>query len=342
MAITASEWDSLIPQARLAGLLPRIEILVAERGLENRIPKTVKPHLQSASVVATHEARLMLFELERIERALARIDTPVILLKGTAYLLAKLPNSRGRLSSDIDLLVPKDKLTDVENALLRHGWEHVKLEEYDQYYYRTWSHELPPLRHRVRGTLVDVHHTILPPAGRLRPDVDKLWAKARSLEGTTFKILAPSDMVLHAAAHAFQDGDLRHGIRDLVDIDELLRHFGARADFWEDLIARAAELNLTRPIYYALRYSNRYFQTPVPPVLLAKTERWKPRWPAHLVMDRLVALVLAAGPHLGSFSRSACLLLYLRSHWLRMPPMLLVRHFAHKCIKEWRWLPNPS
>jgi hypothetical protein len=163
--------------------------------------------------------------------------------------------------------------------------------------------------------------------------VDKLWAKARSLEGTTFKILAPSDMVLHAAAHAFQDGDLRHGIRDLVDIDELLRHFGARADFWEDLIARAAELNLTRPIYYALRYSNRYFQTPVPPDWRLRFEGWCPRWPVNLIMDCLVALALAAGPHLSIFSRMSRWLLYLRSHWLRMPPLFLLQHLVHKAVR---------
>ncbi len=162
--------------------------------------------------------------------------------------MARLPNSRGRLSSDIDILVPKDRLTDVEKALLQHGWEHVKLEEYDQYYYRTWSHELPPLRHRARRTIIDVHHTILPPTGRLRPDVEKLWANAQSLEGTRFKVLAPLDLLLHAAAHAFQDGDLRHVMRDLVDLDSLLRYFGANKEFWDNLIERATELNLTRAL----------------------------------------------------------------------------------------------
>jgi hypothetical protein len=32
-------------------------------------------------------------------------------------------------------------------------------------------------------------------------------------------------MVLHSATHLFYDGELNHGLRDLVDLDDLLRHF---------------------------------------------------------------------------------------------------------------------
>jgi len=76
------------------------------------------------------------------------------------------------------------------------------------------------------------------------------------LEGTIFRVLAPVDMVLHSAAHAFQDGDLSRGFRDLVDIDDLLHHCSRNDNFWNKLLAHCEELNLQRPVYYALRYTS--------------------------------------------------------------------------------------
>ena len=49
-----------------------------------------------------------------------------------------------------------------EQLLLHAGWSHMKADEYDQHYYREWMHELPPLQHKERGTVVDLHHGILP------------------------------------------------------------------------------------------------------------------------------------------------------------------------------------
>lgn len=331
-ALNDCEWDVLIQQGRRAGLLARVEILLEERGLLGAVPPRPRMHLESARIVAENEQRIMRWELNRIRRALAALETPFVLLKGAAYMLVNLPNARGRISSDVDILVRREELTVVENALVEHGWEHVKLEEYDQYYYRQWSHELPPLRHRERGTIIDVHHTILPPTGRLHPDPEKLLAAAVKINGSSFRVLAPEDMVLHSAAHAFQDGDLKGGLRDLVDLDGLIRHFAAEPQFWTRLLARAEELQLSRPLYYALRYAGSILESPVPDEILMTSEKWRPIWPAGVIMDLLVGHGVVVGHHLnrGVSVGLARWLLYIRSHWLRMPPSLLARHLLRK------------
>ena len=89
----------------------------------------------------------------------------------------------GRMCSDVDILVPRERLDLFERALLANGWVHVTLEPYDQLYYRRWTHELPPLVHRDRLTAVDVHHGILPVTSRLKPDLTRLLAQARALPG---------------------------------------------------------------------------------------------------------------------------------------------------------------
>lgn len=331
-----SDWDLLLPVARAAGLLARLEASIAELDAAADIPDQVKPHLLAARRIAENENRVMRWELNRIARAFARLDCPVILLKGAAYVTCGLPNARGRISSDVDILVRKASMDQVEKALLDHGWRHIKLDDYDQYFYRHWSHELPPLQHRDRGTIVDVHHTILPPTGRLHPDPEKLIAASLPVEGSIFRVLAPPDMVLHSAAHAFQDGDLTRGLRDFVDIDDLLHDFSAKdVSFWERLAARAEELDLARPLYYALRYSHRYLQTPIPSEFLDRSQRWRPMWPASVLMDAIVDQVITAGLWRRDLRfKLSQQLLYIRSHWLRMPPYLLIPHLLRKALRK--------
>jgi hypothetical protein len=333
-----SEWDRLLPQARSAGLLARLDVLINERGLFKSVPDPVKPHLIAARRVANNDGSIIRWEVNRIAYALPRQDIPIVLLKGAAYVMLELPVARGRFSSDVDILVPKASIANVEKALIDHGWRHIKLENYDQFFYRHWSHEIPPLQHRDRGTIVDVHHTILPPTGRLHPDPEKLLAASVPLTGTRFSVLACTDMVLHSAAHGFQDGDLARGLRDLVDIDELLRHFNsAHADFWDQLACRAEELELSRPLYYALTWAKSYLQTPVPACTIERAKAWQPAWPVSFLMDALVDRVITAGPWDKELTvKISRRLLYARAHWLRMPPHLLIPHLTRKLLVNHR------
>ena len=89
-------------------------------------------------------------------------------------------------------------------------------------------HELPPLIHRTRDRMIDVHHTILPldrPADARRRGDDR---RQRASSTTACASSRPADIVVHAAAHLFADGDLAGGLRNLWDIDRLLREFAAR------------------------------------------------------------------------------------------------------------------
>ena len=64
--------------------------------------------------------------------------------------------------------------------------------------------------------------------------------------------------------------------------------------------------------------------------------RWAPAAPLAWLMRRLIDAVLAP-QRLGSRSaRLAQNLLYVRSHWVRMPPGMLIRHLMHKALKRRR------
>ncbi len=113
-------------------------------------------------------------EIEQVVKALRRGGVTATFLKGAGYVVAGLPMSRGRVFSDIDILVPKARIDQVEGLLRTHGWQFGELSRYDQRYYRQWMHELPPMTHVRRGSVVDVHHTLLPETARLKVDAGAL------------------------------------------------------------------------------------------------------------------------------------------------------------------------
>lgn len=340
-SLDSARWDKLLRDARRCHLLPRLTHHLPDH---SGLPEPVRRQLQSGRTTGDSFERQLRWQLERLRLDLRHTTYPIVLLKGAGYLLADLPIARGRRVNDIDVMVERQYLAETESTLRQCGWESLKSDEYDDAYYRTWMHELPPLRHPQYGTVLDIHHTILPLTGRLHPDPARLFGAARplvesELAGANWYVLSPTDLVLHAAAHMFQDGELSGSLRDLLDIDGLMRHFASvDPTFFAALIPRAVELNLQRPVYYALRYCQRLLRTPVPETTLAQADAARgSRWQT-CAMDWLVvrALVPPEHPGTGTAESAALFALYIRSHWLRMPPLLLTRHLLRKATGRWK------
>jgi len=333
--LSPSSWDLLIRQARSADLLARIASLLDDRALLGDVPPGPRAHLVAARNLTKAQQDEVRREIAHISRALRLLAVPIVLLKGAAYVMNDLPAAAGRMFSDIDVLVPRDRLAEVESSLMLAGWATADLSEYDQLYYRRWSHELPPLQHIRRQTVLDVHHAILPDTARLKPPSRKLFETAWLLDGPErVLVLAPVDLVLHSIAHLFHNEEWSHGLRDLSDLDLLLRHFGQTVGFWDQLVERARELDLTRPLFYGLHQTHTILGTPVPGEWLQVSRGFAPPWLIRKLMNALWPIALRS-PHpstQGSLAPLARLMLYVRAHWLRMPPVLLARHLAIKAL----------
>jgi len=256
-------------------------------------------------------------------------------MKGAAYLMSGRQAALGRLFSDVDIMVPKTRIGEVEAALMLNGWAGSHDTPYDQRYYREWMHEIPPMQHIHRGTTLDVHHGILPETARLKPNSTLILAAAAPLaDDARIRVLSPQDMVLHSMTHLFHNDDLSHGLRDLSDLDLLMREFGGDPAFWPRLVGRAQQLDLTRPLFYGLRHARKTFATPVPEQTVAALAPFGPPQPLGGLMDLLWSRGLApqhktaAPPHMAP----ALFALYVRAHSLRMPPTLLAHHLFTKAF----------
>ena len=305
LALDPAGWAALIATARAEQMIGTLAYRL--EGL--RVPQAVARLLADARASAAQGRVVALWEAEAARRAMAPIGVPVVLLKGTAFVAADLKAGQGRSIGDLDILVPRDRIDAVEAALISAGWEWVKPDPYDDDYYRRWMHELPPLIHRERDRMIDVHHTILPLTARITPDAAGLLAWSVEVEPGV-RVLSPNDMLVHAAAHLFADGDLAGGMRNLWDVQCLVEQFGTKG-----LAERAAHHGLGREVARALRLSA---------ALYGQGARLNPA--DHLYLRRLTARD-GWGRATRPFTRLA---FYVRSHWLRMPPAMLVRHLWTK------------
>jgi hypothetical protein len=316
----------VIRLARRANLLAS---LAARCRLAGSVPPPVDDIFEGAEMLAAEHARRIHWELQQLAPLVGRLAVPVVVLKGGAYQSMGLPSADGRLIADLDLMVPRSALQAVERALRDSGYEIAKQDDYDQQYYRQWMHELPPMIHPARGTYVDVHHNIAPPVSRLKIASAELLDRAIPLEGAKpFKRLCDEDMVLHLCVHMFHDGELDNALRELFDLDALFRRFGESSGFWASLVERAKVLGVTRPLHYGVHFAASYLSTPVPEDARSRIERLGPNLLLRPVIRRVMWAAIL--PELGerpSVARAvAVFLMFIRAHWLRMPPAMLVRH----------------
>lgn len=328
-----ADWDLLLRQAAAAGLLARLALRLDAAGLLARVPERPRAHLRWAETQARRHHRAVRNELHRIGFALGDLGLDWILLKGAAYLATGNCAAQGRTFNDIDILVPRARLAEVEARLRAHGWEMKAASAYDEHYYRRWMHELPPLVHRHRRSHLDVHHSLLPPCGRWQVNTDAILAARLPLaDVAAAAVLAPMDLLLHAAAHLFSDGELPHGLRDLSDLDLQLRTLTSTPAQALALKARARAVGLERALWLACRYCRLLLDTPLPAELLIALQAHAPAHPLRAACDATYLRALL--PWHRSLDapdiRLGRMAVYLRGHWLRMPLVLLVPHLLRK------------
>jgi hypothetical protein len=318
--LDANGWTALFSIARAEQLLGTLAYKLSALDL----PEAIEAAIADARLNAEYQHRTALWEADSARRALLDFDGTIALMKGTAYVAAGLKAGQGRHIGDLDIMVAEDQISQAEQLLLtKGGWEWVKEDAYDDAYYRTHMHELPPLIHKERDRMIDVHHTILPKTARPRPDAAAMLEDAIDLDDG-LSVFSPEDMVCHCAAHLIADGDLTGGMRNLWDMHCLLSEFAERdAQFWEQLGSRARHHQLWSAVSRAARLSARLYGTQIPVSWAAP--RWQDGW--------YIRRILARDGWGRGTGKIVQLLFYIRSHWMRMPPMMLARHLWTKWRK---------
>lgn len=319
-------WSSFIKILRFERLLSFFAFKCNELGLIERFPFVVQGHLKNALVMAERQADHLKYEASLLLDSIKNVTPQCLYLKGAAYCLADMNVSKGRLFSDIDVLVPKNCLRKIEKRLLFKGWISKPINDYDERYYREWAHEIPPLVQSRRGTVVDIHHNLVPPISGKAPDINAFLSQTMEVNGVT--VLKSHAMLLHSCIHLIFNETFKQAHRDLYDIASLIKDFGCEK-FWNDAVQLAKETGFYKELFLGCRYSSKKLGYELPHKLkcdvpytgikmsvldLVMQKALSPHHPLCKVRGRAVASFIA----------------WARGHWCKMPVFLLIYHLSVK------------
>ena len=342
MTLSTPEWNLLLGQLRTSQLTLYFYAAMEKNALTEHIPSKIYRYINAEQRKVAFQRRQVNYELEKINNALQQLDIKATYLKGAAYLIADLPIANCRIFSDIDILVDQTSLDKAERALKLIGFASQKTDDYDQQYYRQYMHEIPPMQHVTRGTVVDVHHNILPVCTYKPIDISlfstkKVAFKKANKQEQTLAVFSSSAMYLHCAIHLFHEGDFDKGLRDLADLAIMFTEFSNNSDDFEpQLISLAQQSNQQKSLFFALRYINKIFSTPLNDDCQQFVDEFAANYRYSRLSDFIFLNILS--PYHPSCENSkvkfARLLAYIRGHLLRMPLRLLLPHLIRKFFAQ--------
>lgn len=314
----AEQWATVLEQGQQQLLLGQLASLLQDRVKPGGFPQAVRRHFDLALLTANRRVEVALWEVGLI-RSIIPAEIPVVLLKGVAYAAAKDFHSVGRLFTDLDLLVPRDSLDAVEGCLFSHGWLSGPVDEYDQKYYREWMHELPPMRHVRRQSVVDLHHAIIPVISKYSFGTDRLFQDAVEVAPNLY-VLSPEDRIIHCAIHALIEGDTGKLLRELYDLSALIRQHAGQSSDATRILERARQLGLVELVVPPMQAAKYVFGSDA-----AMPDERIARW--------LVCAAMSGQDSPGVEVRVARLGLLGQSHRIKMPIGMLIPHLIRKALK---------
>lgn len=312
------QWVAVLEQGQQQLLLGQLASLVQDRVKPGGLPEAVRRHFDLALLTANRRVEVALWEIGLI-RSIIPSTIPVILLKGVAYAAAKDSNSTGRLFTDLDLLVPHESLDEVESGLFSNGWLSGPVDEYDQKYYREWMHELPPMKHVRRQSVIDLHHAIVPVISRYSFSTERLFQAAVEVAPNLF-VLSPTDRIIHCAIHAVIEGDAGKLLRELYDLSALIRQHAGQPSDTAHIFERARELGVEELVVPPMQAADHVFGSAA-------------RMPDERIAGWLVSAATNGQDDRGVSVSIARLGLLAHSHRIKMPIGMLIPHLIRKTVK---------
>jgi hypothetical protein len=325
---TPKQWQQLVLALRNQQLLACYSLKFKQAGIFEQIPVQTQRHFLNADVLTQNHKKQVLFEVSELKRELANSQQYFIFLKGAGYTLSGALVGESRIYNDIDILTNKESIDDMEKRLCLFGWLSEELTEHDEKYYRKWAHEIPPLRHGQRGTIVDVHHNIVPIISGRHVDADK-FAKNTVITESGCQILSFAAMTLHSLIHLFFNEEVKKGYRDLIDLHTLITTNNNKV-FWQDLITLAQETGFELELFLACRYTQKILNTEIPDFVQDEISRFCP-WNI-MFLDFIYEKALRPNHPLCQtrFYPLAEFMILIRGHFQKMPLHILLYHLTIK------------
>lgn len=328
--VEIKQWENLIHVLREVNLLAACYFKLKKADKLASIPSFAFKHMKSAAIYSSRQSEQVTFECKLLQKILDTENIPSVFLKGASYTLRKSENSEGRVYSDVDLLVAKSDISKAENALSKHAWCTKKVSEYDNKYFREWSHEIPPMFNIHRGTVLDLHHNILLPISGRQVNVELLTENCQLID-SSYTVLSYAATILHSIVHLIINEDLSNGYRDILDITTLIKENNS-PEFWQEIISLSSTLGFNNELYLALSLSRKYANLAIPDNVWLNFSEQKNNSKLNFLLNHIYYFALQPhSPAIQTFKHKiAITIAYFLGHLQKMPLKILIPHLLTK------------
>jgi hypothetical protein len=348
---SAEEWARISDKATKEGVAPLLCQRLDAIGWPDSIPQHVTQELRRSRFATAANSLLILGELQRILDAFAFHDlqSKAVVMKGADLALSIYPSVALRPMCDLDMLLPKPKLSEALDVL-RHLGYRATMPEIAVGHSQLTGHAVSLLGGPRRSVAVELHWGLVSSdMDRRSPSLGWFWDQTENWNENgvagrnghrqavlpeSFLHLKPTAHLLYLAAHiALQHGMEASRLLWFYDIHLLITREGYRID-WAELRRRADELRWNSALAAALSGAKKRFGTAIPDEFLrAVVENIERHLPGHDV--------IALGRNQPRSAR-------IWNHQLR--GMALISRLAfiwNHCFPtasyiQWRYHPNPS
>ena len=220
-ALSPEDWLALDSMAAEHRLQPLLHYRLAE---DQRVPAELRKAWHQAYRQTAMIALVQQADLAAACQLLEARGMAPLALKGAWLARHAYPHPALRPMRDIDLLVAQEDVLPAFAALQEAGYVQPGAAEMTLEESVRLDKHLPPLL-SPRGTVIELHHRLWEPDGRLdhaSPKIDEMAVMARAVQNGGIRHPAPADMLIHLIVHAVYSHRLDCGPLVLPDIAWLL------------------------------------------------------------------------------------------------------------------------
>jgi hypothetical protein len=240
------DWDQILIEASKQGLKPVLLDSFENQGILQFVPDVMVKSLKDFNLSIAGRNMRILHHAGIILSALQNQKIEVIVLKGL-YLIESVYKSIGmRNFGDLDLLIRREDLKAALTVMRGMGFQLSTW--YDAEASNKDIKHIPPMI-KPNAPLVELHWSILEEAAPFAIDIKGLWKRSipARIAGTEVRSLSYEDLILHLCIHQTYQHQLKGGLRNLVDIAQILETVNDQID-WIKLISIAKTWGVERVI----------------------------------------------------------------------------------------------
>jgi hypothetical protein len=244
------DWPAFALRASQQMISAAVYVELARRALLDAVPADFGIYLRGLWELNSRRNRTLSQQLAEAAKVLNTIGIEPVLMKGAAALVDGLYADPGaRISADLDLLVPAERLAAASQSLQALGYQRITDEHCDEEHYREF-HQDAPLIHPQRLAAIELHRRyVISRRGSRLHEVLRADALPVTVGGGRALLADPTERLAHNFLHqTVQDAGYMRGafdLRQLYEAMRLLRRYREQIR-WPALFAAIVEAECER------------------------------------------------------------------------------------------------